>query len=157
MYIRTTVNVNIVILTKISRASILTGTTKNCIISSVLRRFSDDHEKFEKSWSRVRYQNRDSKENWRKLHIRLGPDEYEFIIDLRKFFKLSVSHCIAIAVIKYLDDIINNIIHGGDNYRYKNYTVLRILIDGVICWIQYWGAPNTIFLNYFQNESIFIT
>jgi len=157
MYIVTTVNINIVILTRISQASILTGTSKNCIISSILRRFAYDHEKYEKSWSRVRYQNRDIKENWRNLHITLRPDEYEFFIDFRKFYKLSVSHCIAIAVKQYLDEIIHKIINRGDNYRYKNYTISRILINGVICWMQYWGAPNKLFSQHCQNKSIYIT
>ena len=157
MNIITTINVNIVILTMISNASILTGTSKNCIISSLLRRFADDHERHEKSWTRVRYQDRDIKENWRKMHITLRPDEYEFFIDLRKFYKLSVSHCIATAVEQYLDEIISKILNCGDNYRYKNYTISRTLINGVICWIQYWGLPDTLFSNGYHCRSIFIT
>jgi hypothetical protein len=157
MFIRTTININIIMLKKISQAAILTGTPKNCIISSLLRRFADDYKKYEKSWTRVRYQDRDIKENWHNLHITLRPDEYEFYFDLRKNFKLSVSHCIAIAVKQYLDEIIHKIINGGDNYRYKNYTMARILINGVICWIQYWDAPNTYFSNYYKNKSIFVT
>ncbi|OHD63030.1 MAG: hypothetical protein A2176_09420 [Spirochaetes bacterium RBG_13_51_14] len=72
----------------------------------------------------------------------LKPDEYEFFLDLRKVFKQSVSRLVAYAIDKYLDEITQKIRKGSDNYRFKNYAISRIIIEGVICWVLYWGVPR---------------
>ncbi|OHD66700.1 MAG: hypothetical protein A2176_11185 [Spirochaetes bacterium RBG_13_51_14] len=157
MIIETTVNINIDNLNRLAFASLTSGRSKNIIVSSLLRRLAEDSEKLQKTWSRVRYQNRDDKQNWRRLHLTLRPDEYEFFIDMRMVFKLSVSYLIAYAVEKYLDEIMHKILRRTDNYRYKNYIVSRIIIDGVICWMQYWGIPRTLLMYHDHGNNAFIT
>ncbi|MDM8001735.1 MAG: hypothetical protein QUS66_02330, partial [Bacteroidota bacterium] len=83
----------------------------------------------------------------RGLHITLKPDEYEFLLDMRKFFKQSISRLVAYAIDTYLDDVIAEINKGTDNYWYSNYALSRIIIDGVVCWILYWGIPEKLLTN----------
>ena len=112
MHIETTININIDILDRLLQASSITGESKRNIISSLMRRLSEDYEKIAVPWKRIAYQKRDSKNKWKRLHVTLLPDEYEFFLDLRKACKLSVSRLVAYAVDKYLDEIVAEFIKG---------------------------------------------
>ncbi len=144
MIIETTVNIDVNVLWKISKASIIAGVSKHDIISSLLKRLSYDHRRLLQSWKRVRYQKRAGNNVWKCFHIMLWPDEYEFFLDLRKVCKRSVSYLIAYAVEKYLDEVINDLIKIVDNNRYKNYTIIGRVVDGIVCWTYYWGIPRTL-------------
>ena len=149
MNIDTTININPNIYGLISRAVVLTGYSKNQIISSLMRRIGDDHHTMIATWSRIRYQKRAGKKDWHQLHLTLRPDEYEFFLDLRKVFKFSVSCLVAYAVEKYLDEILKKLYKGDDNYRYKNYMFQRIIVDGVVCWMLSWGIPQSIVVSHY--------
>ncbi len=144
MIIETTINIDHDVLEKISRAAIRAGVSRRDMISSLLRRLSDDHEMMMRSWERVRYQERNNDNRWKCLHVVLWPDEYEFFLDLRKAYKQSISRLIAYAVEKYLDEVINYVMKNTDNNRYKNYVIVCNIIDGVVCWGYYWGVPRTL-------------
>ncbi len=143
MIIETTINVDLSVLNDLARASYVTGVSKRDIISSLLKRLSNDHSTMVQSWKRVRYQKRVGNDVWKCLHVLLWPDEYEFFLDLRKVCKMSVSFLISYAVAKYLDEVINSLIKRTDNNRYKNYTIINRVVDGIICWIYYWGVPRS--------------
>ncbi|HOT43857.1 MAG TPA: hypothetical protein PLM53_05345 [Spirochaetota bacterium] len=149
MNIDTTININSHVYGLLSKAIVLTGYSKNQIISSLMRRIGDDHDAMIATWTRIRYQKRGNKEDWRQLHLTLRPDEYEFFLDLRKVFKFSVSCLVAYAVEKYLDEILKKLYKGDDNYRYKNYMFQRIIVDGVVCWMLSWGIPQSIVVSHY--------
>ncbi|HOD15851.1 MAG: hypothetical protein KBC90_12425 [Spirochaetes bacterium] len=142
MYVETTININIDILDRLLDASLITGESKRNIISSLMRRLSEDYERIAVPWRRIAYQKRDGKKKWKRLHVTLMPDEYEFFLDMRKACKLSVSRLVAFAVGKYLDEIIAEFIKGTDNYRYSNYTISYLINNGTVCLIHYWGIPE---------------
>jgi hypothetical protein len=142
MLIDTTIYINVEIHKRLSKASTRTGESKRNIVSSLLRRLSMDYEEIAIPWKRIAYQNRDSRKAWQRLHLTLMPDEYEFFLDLRKACKLSVSHLVAYAMEKYLDEIAGNFIKGTDNYRYSNYTLSCFIESGVVCLIHYWGLAD---------------
>ncbi|MBN2160638.1 MAG: hypothetical protein JW807_14715 [Spirochaetes bacterium] len=143
MLINTTINIHVDVLKKLSRDALSSGESKTYVVSALLRRLGDDFEKFEKSWTRVRYQKRTPGKNWRCLHLYLKPDEYEYFLDLRKVFKVSVSFLVALAVDLYQDEVMKKVNYGTDNYRYRNYMISRMIIDGVVCWMHYWGVPHS--------------
>lgn len=142
MHIETTININIDILDRLLDASSITGESKRNIISSLMRRLSEDYERIAVPWKRIAYQKRDGKKKWKRLHVTLMPDEYEFFLDLRKACKLSVSRLVAFAAEKYLDEIIAEFMEGTDNYRYSNYTISYLINNGIVCLIHYWGIPE---------------
>lgn len=144
MIIETTVNIDVQFANDLTRASMITGAPKRDIISLLLKRLSNDQMRMVRPWKRIRYQNRAGGETWRCFHIMLWPDEYEFFLDLRKLCKMSVSFLISYAVSKYLDEVINSLIKRTDNNRYKNYTIIGRVVDGIVCWIYYWGVPQTL-------------
>ncbi|MBN2160451.1 MAG: hypothetical protein JW807_13740 [Spirochaetes bacterium] len=132
--------------TRLLEAVVTTGQPRGRIISALMKKIAGDHGKLIRSWSRVKYQDR-SGEKGREFHVTLKPDEYEFFQDLRKFFKRSVSGLVADAVDKYLDEVIEEITKETDNYWYSNYALSSIIIDGVVCWILYWGIPKKLLTN----------
>ncbi len=52
---------------------------------------------------------------------------------------MSVSSILAYALQKYGNKLMN--IKITDNYLYKNYMIIRELIDNIICWRLIWGYP----------------
>jgi hypothetical protein len=142
MQIETTIYIHEVTLVRLRLAAAMTGYSCRSIISVLLRRYAEDNTGSSIQWTRVSYQKQDAGNSWRRLHLQLNPDEYEFFLDLRKVFKRSVSACVALAIDMYLDDVVCNMKKDIDNYRYKNYSFARVIIDGVVCWILSWGVPR---------------
>lgn len=142
MVIDTTLHLHADTIKRITRASRLTGKTKRQILSWLLSIIADEQMINPIVWSRIRYQDRDQRANWRRVHISLTPAEYELFLDLRKVYKMSASKIIALAMEKHLKKLINSSSDKTDNYRISSYVFSRFIMDGVICWAQYWGLPR---------------
>jgi hypothetical protein len=141
MLIPTTLHVNKTILDKLDQSSIVIGRSRNSIIKLLIQRVMKDNQRMIKRNSRVRYQAKDLKENWKRINIVFNEYEYEYCLDLRKFLKLSVSLILAYAVLRYLDEILKKG-KSTNNYCFCNYIFMRKIIDNVICWQIYWGVPS---------------
>jgi hypothetical protein len=124
------------------KASRLTGQTKRQLFSRLLSIIADEQMIDPVAWSRIRYQVRDQKTTWHRMHISLTPAEYELFIDLRKVYKMSASRIIALAMEKFMERLINSSGKETDNYRISSYVFSGFTMDGVICWAQYWGLPR---------------
>ena len=128
----------------LNKSAQISGKTRTFIIKLLMQRVMSNSQKLLKSSSRVRYQERDAKENWCRLHIIMNEYEYEYYFDMRKFYKMSVSLILAYAVRKYLDEIVNKLLdrnNSTDKYFYKGYIFMKETLDGVTCWKTYWGIP----------------
>ena len=146
MNIETTVNLNKDIVEVLSKVSKTAGCSKTSIIVLLLKRLMTDSNRLAKSFLPVKYQEKDPLCNWHKLHIHLNEYEYEYCLDMRKLFKMSVSLLVAYAVGMYLSEIINRLLETDikkitDNYPPQNYILIREVIDSIICWRIYWGIP----------------
>ncbi len=142
MPIDTTLHVHKSIMETLNKSAEETGRAKTIIIKLLMQRVMNNSQKMIKSFSRIQYQGRDVKEKWHRLHIALNEYEYEYYLDMRKFYKMSVSYILAYAVRRYLREIINELIDKNfrtDNYLYKNYAFMKYTIDEIICWRIYWG------------------
>ena len=147
MIVETTIYINKIILKELSNASEKTGKSRNSIIILLLRRATEDSCQLMKSNSTVKYQEHDPIKNWHRLHIQLKEDEYEYCLDMRKFYKMSVSFIVAYAVCRYLSDLLKILSEIGeitDNYLPLNYILIREVIDSTTCWRIYWGIPNNL-------------
>ena len=144
MLIETTLHVHKNIMDKLDEAAVKTGISRSFIIKLLIQRIMDDGQRMIKSYSRIKYQERDEKENWNQLHIVLNEYEYEYYLDMRNFYKMSVSLILAHAVMRYLNELVNELLHENkstDNYLYKNYIFMMEIIDGILCWRIFWGIP----------------
>lgn len=140
MLIETTLHVHKNILHELDRVVSLIGESRNSIIKFLIQRIMHDNKRMIKTYSRIKYQKRDLKENWRNINVVFNEYEYEYCQDMRKFFKMSVSLILAYAVLRYLDEVINKE-KSTDNYLYCNYILVQKIINDVICWQIYWGIP----------------
>ncbi len=140
MLIETTLHVHKSILDKLNRGEEITGRSRTFIIKLLIQRIMKDSQRMIKMNSRVKYQERDLKENWHRIHIVLNEYEYEYCFDMRKFFKMSVSYILAFAVLRYLDEILKRN-KSTDKYFYTSYIFIKKIYDGAISWQIYWGIP----------------
>jgi hypothetical protein len=86
----------------------------------------------------VRYQGRRRPAEWRVVHVRVSAYEYEYMLDLRKLLKMSVSLICSYAVQKYLKRSSDSNI--PDNYPFfMNYMVMKEFIGSIVSWRIIWG------------------
>jgi hypothetical protein len=147
--IKTTININTTILQRIKNVSMRTGKPQGKIILMLLKRAMLGNQIDIKLNVAVKYQIRDPLKQWHIFHIEYQEDVYEFCQDMRKFFKLSVSMILAIAVEHYLDEILddykrNKLFRISDNYPYSGYIFNKEHLDGAILWKFTWGIPKKI-------------
>ena len=137
----TTLNIHKDILGKISEAAISRDISSSLMISMLMQKVMGENIRYMRMGRPVRYQKRCRKEEWHKFHVKLRGDEYEYFHDLKRLLKMSVSLILAYAVRRYLLDVINE--KSTDNYRYffRNYVVIREIIDNIVCWKHFWGYP----------------
>lgn len=110
---------------------------------SALIGFSAQWEKCDiKSFKQISY--REKGTSWKRFHLVLYEDEYEFFMDVKKVWKMSLAKIIAFCLenvlmefLKVLDGIDDN--DYTDNYRYTGYTFSTYKEEGIICCQFYWG------------------
>ena len=142
MNIATTINIRKDLLDRLSGAAEASGSSLKSLISALLREYMNDRRAKHSAFTRVRYQERRGSGQWKRLHVSMMCDEYEYCIDLRKVFKMSVSFLIACAIEKYLDALIQKCGKNADSYRYQNYAIMKLQSQEVVCWVIYWGIPQ---------------
>ena len=137
----TTLNIHRDTLNEIDGASELHGISWSAVIALLLQKVMREKINTVSTGRPVRYQKRCRKEEWRKIHVKVRGDEYEYFHDLRKILKMSVSLILAYAVKKYIRNLIEEDI--TDNYRnqYRNYVIIEEFIDNIPCWKLIWGFP----------------
>lgn len=139
--IDTTINIDRDLQNRLEDAAGKTGISRMKIISCLMRRAGAGGMDRPRPWCQVKYQARRDKAHWKTAHVYLRGDEYEYFCDLKKVFKLSVSHIIARAIDYYLDEIVALLNGGTDNYHYHNYIFSTIRVHDVTCLVFYWGIP----------------
>ena len=75
MVIKSTIHVHKKIMEMLNKSAESTGRTRAFIIKLLMQRVMNDNQKLLKSYSRVKYQKRDLKENWHTLHITMNENE----------------------------------------------------------------------------------
>lgn len=144
MMIETTINIGTQEFAGLVHAIAHAGTSRRGMVSAMLKYLAVKSRKCPAEWGRIKYQERRPGEEWKRLHVRLQRDEYEFFLDLKKVMKMSVSHLIAVAINLYMDEMLGELKCDVDSYRYRNYAMSKIFIEDVTCWIFYWGIPQVL-------------
>jgi hypothetical protein len=128
---------------KICVAAARLGKSRREVILILLRRIMCDIDRYQGGFTLVKYQQRDPLRDWRCFPISLRKSENEFVADFRKLAKVSVSYMVAIAVERYLEDLLED---GGNRHNYAeltHYAIGQRIEGGIICWELYWGDPGT--------------
>ena len=76
-----------------------------------------------KAFKSIRYRKRYNS-NWKRMHIYLQCNEYEFLLDMRKLWKMSVALLIEYCMENVLDEFVKRLLCEEDNYsyRFRSYT-----------------------------------
>lgn len=135
----TTLNISIAALEQITSVAHAHGITRSELITHLIKKVMDDIPDPARLGKMVQYQKRMPPGDWHTFHLSLREDDYEYFLDLRKLFKMSVSLILAYALKKFLKYM--NKKNNTDNYTYRNYLVVREIVDGIICWKLHWGFP----------------
>jgi hypothetical protein len=138
----TTVNIHVDLLQTLNLEAQSRRISRSELAVILIKMLMDNIPEPVRPWRMVRYQKNADKHVWRRFHIQLREDDYEYLLDLRKLLKMSVSRLLAYAIKKFLNRLMKNKI--TDNYQYHNYVVIREIIDNIISWRFIWGYPPTI-------------
>jgi len=150
MNIETTVNLDNGTLYRLRHASASSGRSVAELISLTMKKTMQGGLSFQSNSGRIRYQEERPPQEWSCLHVVLFSREYEFFLDMRKFFKRSVSFLIVLSVELYLDQIILEFTKCPqdddtiDNYQFNSYILIKETLKGAIYWRIYWGLPEKI-------------
>ncbi len=109
------------------------------LISSLIN-YAVSSEKFQiHRFKRLSYRKRNN--DWVRFHLYLFEDEYEFFMDVRKVYKMSLARVIEYCIDTVLFDLVDLLLKEDDtdNYRYRNYTFGFFEEEGVFCCQFYWG------------------
>lgn len=95
----------------------------------------------------VRYQKRKPKTEWKTVHITVNESDYVFMLEMRCFYKISVSCLITMALneLLYSKYCIYNkkfIRHFRDNYFFNGHGMMVEKIETSISWRIYWNLPT---------------
>ncbi|MCX8124253.1 MAG: hypothetical protein N3F66_08825 [Spirochaetes bacterium] len=109
------------------------------------------------AFKRIAYRKRDKDNPWKRVHLVVYQSEYEFLLDIKKLWKMSIAHIIAFCVDNVLDEFFlyfekrlkeintdnypNNL---PSYYENRSYTFDFFKEKGIHCLKFYWGPPPKI-------------
>jgi len=102
------------------------------------------------AFKRISYRKRNSEQPWKRLHLVLYQSEYEFILDVKKLWKMSLALCIEFCIENVLFEFMNYFLDcekkkDTDNYlnyyQNRSYTFDFYQEKGIHCCKFYWGPP----------------
>ena len=110
---------------------------------------SEYQKLYSDGFSRIQYQERDDKKQWKPKHVWWKQSEYGYFQDIRKIYRMSISNILAYAVQNFLKDEIYWMMRTtprkiGDNYLFSGYAWTGEMADDVISWKFFWGVPQNL-------------
>jgi len=142
MKIETTINLRTEIKKRILLASARSGISCSDIVMAAMRFMVQEIDRGARLGTRVKYQPRCDDGEWKNLHVQLGPEDYEFFLDMKKFMKMSVSYIISRAIKKHLNEILKTNI--TDNNPLSGYSVIFEKFNEIRSWRILWGKATDI-------------
>jgi hypothetical protein len=141
----TTLNLDMKTMEKICRIASMHGLSKSIVVIKIIKRSLEHTAMMPRYASTVEYQRNELSGHWHCLHVTMSPREYEYITDIRKFFKMSVSLFVALAVEEYYKVYMEKLNDDGimDNYLYLCHMLVVKTEQNVTTWKIYWGKPES--------------
>lgn len=139
--IRTTINIPFNVYEMLFKVADEQGIEIETLILAMLQHFSKKYRKEIIVGDAVQYQERRPEGDFRCVHVNWCEHEYEFLIDLRKVHKKSVSRLIAEAAMTYLNKCKATIDYILDKYKEQPYLYSKIDIHNTLGCLFLWGIP----------------
>lgn len=139
--IRTTINIDSAVYQQIVQAATEKGMSFEDIVLVLLRFYARKYHKELITEHSVQYQER-KKDGYRCVHVWWDSEEYEFLIDLRKVHKKSVSFLIAEAFGSFFVLLSSIIDSDMDNYQRHQYNISKFYLQNIIGCTFLWIYPQ---------------
>lgn len=140
--IHTTVNLGLHQAVLLNESAVRLGVTRSRLVVLLMRKVLLHWKRMKRNFSTVKYQKSGTAQEWKTVHVFLRKEDYEIFIDMRKFFKWSVSALVAMAIKEYLHEILEgdrqHFQVECDNYKINNYECTGKLDNNKICWHIIW-------------------
>jgi hypothetical protein len=127
---------------KVSLTAEKLGKTRQEVVKMLLRCILRDIDRYQGGFTLTRYQTRDPLKRWKCFSISFRENENEFAKDLRGLSRFSVSHLVAIATARYLEELLGDGENKHNYIKFPHYAVGQRIENGIICWELYWGDPG---------------
>ncbi len=120
------------------------------LVIAVMRYAMRYHAKYEREHGRIAYQKRFDEDGMPipkfRVKVKFLQREYDYFNDMRRFFRRSISHVIAIAVLEYLPALVERIEKGEydeevESYPYKSCAIYDKCIEEATVYHIWWGLP----------------
>jgi len=140
MAIETTISINKEILEKLSTISQKRNISKSAIIREIILMLSGKQGKFIKQRFSTEYQVK-NKGAYNNIHIYLIEPYYEHALDLRRFYRASLSLLIAEAIELLYEELLCRH-ENTDNYPGLMHTMIYYETKKSMVWKHIWGEPE---------------
>jgi len=93
----------------------------------------------------IRYRKRRQGE-WERMHLYVRYNEYEFLLDMKKLWKMSVALLIEYCIENVLDEFVKRLLQEDNTYSYRftSYTFSFEKVFGCHSYQIIWGLPPEI-------------
>ncbi|MCX7679178.1 MAG: ribbon-helix-helix domain-containing protein [Spirochaetes bacterium] len=143
MNIRTTIHLDSTTAKSLDNEAKKRGLTRSEFVIFLAHQLMPKYRKKAFENNSVKYQKQISAGVWENLHVTLDITNYCFLVEMRCFYKISVSYLIALALKDELDfqklkicgNDNNKIL---DNYRFTNRFIMYTKAKTYIKWQLYW-------------------
>ncbi len=98
-----------------------------------------------KTFKKITYRKR-KKGEWERIHLYIRYHEYEFLLDMKKMWKMSVALLIEYCIENVLEEFVKRLLQEDDTYSYRftAYTFKFEKIYGFHSYQIIWGLPPEI-------------
>lgn len=139
----TTLNIHKRIKRRIKKLSVKRGMTQSDIVILLLKYYQTNECKICDLKNSVKYQKKGKKKYWKRFHIVLTDQEYEFFTDMRKLSKKSVSLILALSLSKYYNFIYEELKSKSlesfvREYCFETRKNNLSIKDGILLWAIKW-------------------
>ncbi len=146
MRIETSINTTLESREALFDAAHASGRTLSWIVIQLMKQMMKNYRALVRSHQNVQRQDPDKDEQWHAVHICMDTRDHDLFMDMRKFFRRTVSLLVAMAIREYLHRWLRKLCAGKlneitDNYPFNNYFIVLHPMEGALCWKIYWGKP----------------
>ncbi|HPP49710.1 MAG TPA: hypothetical protein PLO73_07030 [Spirochaetota bacterium] len=115
------------------------------LITSLIHYAALCNKRNPKTFKGIQYRKR-YKDEWKRIHLYVRYQEYEFLLDMKKMWKMSVALLIEYCIENVLEEFVKRLLQEDDTYSYRftNYTFKFEKIYGFQSYQIIWGLPPEI-------------
>ncbi len=147
MKVRTTLHLGSETVQKLDTEALSRGMSRAQMVVFLTHRLMQRYRKLSSFMGAVRYQKRSDDAEWKRMHVALDQMNHSFLLEMRCFYRFSVSALIAMELDAVLNGqnltSISNKSNGViDNYNYNGRLMMVNKLKTSIRWKFFWNIPT---------------